>query len=742
MHPSSRPFASSSRPWVPNPLALAVALALWGPLTPIGAQAQTSAEADKKEGNDTQRVVVTASKRRQLQSDVAGTVTAVDGSRLERLGSTDAEDVMKLTPGVQFNKGTADNSLLSIRGVSTNSNALNQGFTQAPTGIYIEDVPFTDPFAFVSVPDLTPFDLERVEVLRGPQGALYGSSSLGGAIRYLLNKPNLRQTEGSVLAGFSQASGGGSGWSTAAMVNLPMAEGKAGLRVVVNARKDPGFIDNRGTGIQDANTNRVDGGRLLFTWQPSDRFDLTATYLQQKSRQADGSGISPFDYTTGAGYVQSYDKLDVKTAVPQRYTSSFDLGTVQANLNVGGLRLTSLTGYQTKSRIARDDFSRDFYDPAFLGDRWTNDTDMHTRTWSQEFRVAPVSPGAVSWLVGAFWMDSSVQRDQKVFLEPRGTAPDLRFRRTGQAAEAALFADAEIKLSEKLTAAAGARAYKTELEYDRITGVADPGTAIRYDSNESGTTPKLSLRYAFAPTLSGYVLASRGYRFGGISNLGSSPTGRPYKSDSLWNYEAGVRWSPSDRGSLDLSVFRIDWKDVQLAELYTDPVTNRQFLVTGNIGAAVSQGIELAAAWRPTQAFSLRSALAYTDAKTSGGITIGGAPIADGTPLPGTAKVQGTLEGTFNFAGPADSSGRFSTVIAHTGKRRAQIDSPMTLPAYTTVDLRLAFAWSQVELTAFVGNATNELGISGGVDFANPRTYTEFYPIRPRTMGVSVRYDF
>jgi iron complex outermembrane recepter protein len=351
-----------------------------------------------------------------------------------------------------------------------------------------------------------------------------------------------------------------------------------------------------------------------------------------------------------------------------------------------------------------------------------------------------VKAGAVNWLVGAFWMDGQVRRDQKVFAEPRGATPDLRFRRSGTATEAALFADAEIKITEQLSAAAGARYYKTKLDYERITGVADPGTALPYGSSESGTTPKVSLRYAFDPQLSTYVLASRGYRFGGISNLGSNPVGRPYKSDSLWNYEAGVRWTPSDRASLDVSVFRIDWKDVQLAELYTDPATGRQFLVTGNIGKAKSQGLEVAGGWKPNSTISLRGAIAYTDAATSGGITIGGATIADGTSLPGTAKLQGTLDATMNFAGPFDSSGRFSTVLAHTGKRRAQIDSAMSLPAYSTVDLRLTFSWSQVEVSAFMNNATNERGLSGGVDYFT--TYAEFYPIRPRTAGVSVRYDF
>ncbi|MEY3271246.1 MAG: hypothetical protein RLZZ341_147 [Pseudomonadota bacterium] len=723
-------------------LAASIGLSLSAWAQTPAAPAASAGTGAKPAVDEAQRIEITASKRKQLQSDVAGTVTAVDGAKLERLGSADTEDVMKLTPGVQFNKGAADASLLSIRGIGTNTNAGNQGFTQAPTGIYIEDVPFTDPFAFVSVPDLSPFDLERVEVLRGPQGALYGSSSLGGAIRYQLNKPNTRQTEGSVLASYASMSGGGSGWSTAAMANLPLAGGKAGLRMVVNARKDPGFIDNLGTGVKDSNSNRVDGGRAIFTYRPSADFDITAVYLSQQSRQADGSGISTFDYQTGAGYALTPpDRNEVKTAFPQTVKSSFDLGTLQLNANLGPLRLTSLTGYQTKARIQRDDFSRDFFDPAFAGDQWTSDVDLHTRTLTQELRLAPVQAGAVNWLVGAFWMDADVRRDQKVFYEPRGAVPDIRFRRQGSATEAALFADVEVKLTERLTAAAGARYYETKLDYDRITGVGDPGTPIPYDTSDSGTTPKVSLRYAFDPQLSVYVLASRGYRFGGISNVGFGTLSFPYKTDTLWNYEVGVRWTPSAQASLDASVFRIDWKDVQLATLARDPVSGRDFLVTGNIGEARSQGIELAGAWRPSSSFSLRGAIAYTDATTSGGITVGGVPVADGTPLPGTAKLQGTIDGAVHFAGPLDSSGRLSAVLAHTGKRRAQVDSPMTLAAYSTLDLRLTFTWSRLEVSAFLNNASDARGISGGVDFTSA-LFTEFYPIRPRTAGVAVRYDF
>ncbi len=703
-------------------------------------------DAQKQPQKDVQtldRVEVTSGKRRQSQSDVAGTVSAISGADIENHGSADIEDLLKLTPGVQFNKGTADGSLISIRGVGTNSNGAAQGFTQSPTGIYIEDVPFTDPFAFVSTPDLAPFDLERVEVLRGPQGALYGSSSLGGAIRYILKKPNTSLTEGSVQAGISSTADGGTGWSTAAMLNIPIATttGKAGLRIVLNSRKDAGFIDNLGTGVKDANVIRVDGGRILFTYALNPDFDVTATYLRQHSKQADGPGISPFDYTTGTGYTKSYDTLQVKTAYPMAYDSTFDLATVQANLDLGDYRLTSLTGRQTKSRAAREDFSRDFYDPSTPGDKWTSDTFYDSSSTSQELRLAPVAPGRINWLVGAFWMSDDVKRDQLVYHEPRADIADLRFRRNGTATEKALFADAEIKFTEKLIGDIGARYYKTNLSYDRIVGNTDAdSTSTPYSSGENGTTPKVSLRYVIDPTMSVYALASRGYRFGGISNLGSSPVGLPYKSDSLWNYEAGWRWSPSKTASLDVSVFRIDWKDVQLSELYLDPTTNRSTLVTGNVGKARSQGLELAAAWRPSATLSFKGTMAYTDAATSGGISIGGTPIPDGTRLPGTAKLQGTLDATASFEGPLDSSARVSALLAYTGERKAQIDSDLSLPAYTTLDLRATFGWNSVEFSAFVNNLTNSRGLSSAVDYFT--TYTEFYPIRPRTIGVSLRYDY
>lgn len=165
--PRTSRLTSTSKTLPPAASAIMIAVGL---LVSGAGKTQSVAPAADKDAPVLNTVTITASKRAQRASDVAGTVTAISGAELEKLGSVDAEDLLKMTPGVQFNKGSSDGALVSIRGVGTNGNGPSQGFTQSPTGIYIEDVPFTDPFAFVSTPDLGLFDLERVEVLRGPQG--------------------------------------------------------------------------------------------------------------------------------------------------------------------------------------------------------------------------------------------------------------------------------------------------------------------------------------------------------------------------------------------------------------------------------------------------------------------------------------------------------------------------------------------------------------------------------------------
>ena len=689
---------------------------------------------------DIQRVEVTAGKRKQLQSEVAGTVTAISGAKLEQLGTTDAEDLFKLSPGVQFSKDNADGAMISIRGIGTNTVSDNVVFGQSPTGIYIEDVPVTDPYVYISTPDVVPFDLERVEVLRGPQGALYGSASLGGAVRYLYARPDLRTDAFSVLTGASSVSHGGAGFTVDTMGNIVLSKDVAALRMVVTKRKDPGYIDNVETGKKDINANNAESARVILALKPTRDLDITASYSTQQSKQGGDGGTSPSD-----------DSLTIAAPTDARILSKFSLSSVQANWDVAGLRLTSLTGYTTKTRNQDNDLSYllvpDFtiYGgiPYPQVDRALNFERRNSHSFTQEIRLAPVEAGAFSWLVGAFHQRAVFFRSELVTLpgadDPVNLPDDVYFEtaRSGVATENSLFADLDWKITPQWSVGAGARYFRTTVDFER-SNFGSPYT--EFDSKENGTTPKFSTRYQFTPDVAAYATASRGYRYGGINTIGSLP----YSSDSLWNYETGLRLQPSKELSLDLSLFMLDWKNIQMQTTNPDG-----FVIITNAAKARSSGVEAALAWRPTQEFSFNGSLAVTDAKLRASfVSASGRPVDSGTTLPGVAKLQSTLDATYHFAGPFASNASLSGVLQYVGKRNAQIDADLVLPSYTTADVRLAFGWSNWEVTGYVQNVADRRGQSAAQvnysTYQNPGAvnYTEWYPIKPRTIGVSLRYDY
>ena len=707
---------------------------------PAAAPPAATASAPAPAGDDIQRVEVTAGKRKQLQSEVAGTVTALSGAKLEQLGTVDAEDLFKLSPGVQFSKDNADGAMISIRGIGTNTVSDNVIFGQSPTGIYIEDVPATDPYVFISTPDVVPFDLQRVEVLRGPQGPLYGSASLGGAVRYLYVQPDLAADAFSLLTGMSSVSHGGTGYNADAMANLVLSKDAAGLRVVLTKRRDPGYIDNVESGKKDINENDAESARVILALKPTRTFDLSASYSTQQSKQGGDGGVSP-----------SPEALTIAAPTDARIVSKFSLSSLQANWEVAGLRLTSLTGYTAKVRNQDNDLTYllvpDF--TMFGGieypqvDRALNFERRQSHSFTQEFRLASANPGALNWMVGAFHQRARFFRSELVTLpganDPDNLPDDVFFEtaRQGTATENSVFADLDWKVTDRWSVGAGGRYFRTKVGFD----VSNYGGAFRtFDSADNGTTPKFSTRYQFSPEVSAYATASRGYRYGGINTIGS----QPYKSDSLWNYETGLRLQPSRQVSLDLSVFTLDWKNIQMSTTNADG-----FIIITNAAKARSSGLEATLGWRPSTEFSLDGALAITDAKLGSAFdSANGKTVDSGTELPGVAKVQASMDATWRFAGPLRSNGSLSGVLQYVGKRNAQVDADLKLPAYTTLDLRLAFGWTNWELTGFVQNVADRRGQSSAQasfsSYENPGVvnYTEWYPIKPRTIGVSLRYDY
>ncbi len=707
----------------------ALALALSAAWPALAQQAPATPPASEDES---QRVVITASKRAEKQREVAGTVSVLSGSDLERRGARDQEDFLKLTPGVQLNRGDPNNNGITIRGLSSQASPESGGGQQNPSGRYLEDVPLASPIGKGLVADILPFDLDRIEVLRGPQGALFGSGSLGGALRYLLAKPDLKSFGAAAQVGFTSVSQGKTAASLYGMVNAPLGE-TAALRVVAFDRTSPGYIDNKGTKTKDANEVRQTGGRLLVTVKPLR--ELTATFVAstQKTQQDD------FSYVFG-----DPNKLEHDNPSLGRGTSQFDFSSLTVDYDLGGATLTSITGYwRTKANGVGDD-TRLFASIGLPLPLVSRVSAGSSDAQSQELRIASKPGGNFSWVAGLFHQTNKGSGSGKQS-DPSGAfgVVDLVDLKTKQdASESALFFDGEYSLGGGWSAGLGGRAYRTKTSFQQTgTVFGGPSNSPVLAGGDAGTTPKVSVKYRFGDNM-WYALASKGYRYGGV-NEGPPPT--PFKSDSLWNYETGVRLASAPGVQLDLSAFLLDWTDAQFTYFALNGAV--PFSGIGNVGKARSTGLEAALRWRINPAFDVAASLASIDAKTTQDVkTLAGrAPvtIASGARLPGTAKLQTALQGNYRFTGPLGSAGRFNVTHTHVGERVIDLTAFYKAPAYEALDLGLSFSKGNWTLAASLTNATDERGIMNiqGTPDGN-KNFQQYYLQRPRTTSVSLRYDY
>jgi iron complex outermembrane recepter protein len=717
---------------------LVAALTAVGVLVALPAMAQQE-PAGKADDDSTQRIVITANKRAEKQRDVAGTVSVLQGSDLERRGARDQEDAFKLTPGVQLNRGDPGNNTVTIRGLGTQSAVEGGGLQQQPTGFYLEDVPLASPIGKGLVVDILPFDLDRVEVLRGPQGALFGSGSLGGAVRYLYAKPNLKATEGAVQLGTNSVSGGGTAASLYGMFNAPLADGKAALRVVAFDRQDPGYIDNLGTRGKD--TNKVDqrGARLLFTAKPSPELTATLVASTQTTQQDDNSYVFP-----------SADKLEHNNPTLGTKKSQFDFASLTVDCDFAGHTLTAVTGYWKSKTRERGDDTELFKSNGLEAPVIARVADGSANAFSQELRISSKAGGAVSYVAGLFYQrgKSSGVASQT---DASGTIGDLfgipgltklvDLRTDLSGTEKAAFFDGELALGDGWSVGLGGRYYKTTTQYKSLgTVFGGPSDSVPPDGTDSGTTPKATVKYRFGDN-QWYALASKGYRYGGVN---TTPPFAAYKSDALWNYETGVRLAPAAGVQLDLTAFLLDWKDAQFT--YFDGSGPLPFSGVGNVGKAKSTGLEAALRYRITSDFDMALSLAYIDAKTTNDVTtrLGRttAVIAAGARLPGTAKLQAALQGNYRFAGPWDSQGRVNATYTHLGERTMDLNAFYKAPAFDTLDLGTSFAKDNWTLAAGLANVTNKKGILSLTGTPTGGDFKQFYLQRPRTLSVSLRYDY
>ena len=721
----------------PRPIPLrakprALALALAALASPLAASAQETAASRKEAAETLDTVVVTSSKRLEKQREVAGTVSVLDGGDLERRGARDQEDAFKLTPGVQLNKGDPNHNTVTIRGLATQAAVEGGGAQQEPTGFYLEDVPLASPIGKGLIVDVLPFDLDRIEILRGPQGALFGSGSLGGAVRYLFAKPDLENVGAAVQAGGTKYAQGAAGYSLYGMVNVPLSPGVAAARLVVFDRKDPGYIDNLGTGHKDSNEVRQFGGRVLFTVRPIRELTATLVASSQKTEKDDAFFVQP-----EPGRLTHNNPTDTKE------TSRFDFGSLTVDYDLGNHVLTSITGYYLGKDTQRGDDTALFASVGIPAPLVTRFADSRQRAFSEELRIASKPGGAFSYVAGLFYqrVRASSEATQstpgfRFFPGAPETLVDLADK--GGGIERAAFFDGEYALGGGWSVGGGGRYYRTSTDTQETgTVFGAPSNAFPPDGRDSGTTPKATVKYRFGDSIV-YALAAKGYRYGGVN---ASPPFASYKSDSLWNYELGTRLTVSRDLEVDLTAFYMNWKDAQFTTFTsTGPIPFSGIL---NVGRARNTGLEIGTRYRFSPAFDVAATVAYLDAKTrSNVVNSRGGLIPAGSRLPGSAHLQTALSANARFDGPLGSQARFNATLTTIGDRVMDIDQNYRAGGFGTLDLGLNFVRDRWTLLTSVGNVFDKRGILSLTGTPGGGAFAQYYVERPRSFNVALRYDY
>lgn len=696
-------------------------------------------------------IVVTARKREEDLRSVAGSVSAMSGRQLDQLGAQSFSDYLTRLPGVQFNDAMPGYSSISVRGVSTTT-SIDVG--QASTGVYINDVPLADPFNSAGIPDIDTFDVQRVEVLRGPQGTLFGSSALGGAINYIAARAETDRTKGRLEAGLSDTQGAAEpNYQIKGMVNLPLIQDRLAVRAVASYRNRAGYIDNVGVGKRDSNAIENFGGRLSVEWKPTDAISVSALSLYFESENDDA-------FTS----FSTLPDLQRSTTLLEPFRSTTEIHSLRSDFDLGWASLTVQGSHSEKSTRNVADFTRTF---GGLFGRIPTQIPLVAERASEgnliEARLTSSGEGALEWLVGASYFDSRIELPsyagfsgaaalaETLFGPAFGAgvgqkaAPNDRFINyflgvNGQ--EKAVFGEASWRFAPAWTLTGGGRFFDTEIDHQSrefgLLPLLSTGSAVRESdtasASEQGFNPKLSLRYEPSEDLMVYGLVSKGFRFGGpnpITPNPAYPSPSSFGSDSLINYELGVRASTPDRRWLvDATLYYIDWSDIQLLIIRGD---NQAY--ADNVGAARNVGADLALTWRPTSDFTLSSTLGYLNAELQEDLP--SQNVVKGQVLPGASRWR--LSNTLIWNGDAVYQPTLIASHRYVSEAPSNLAGTLKQGDYNLFDLRGSVIVADAKLEAYVENVTDARGVT--VSEMGGGVLRHSY-VRPRTIGVRVTYDF
>lgn len=714
-------------------------------------------------------VVVTARKRPENIQDVAASVTVEQGALLQARNQTQLTDYAINIPGLNVaNLGKAGLSAISIRGIASVS-------AGASVAAYVDETPIGSSGLFNyganTILDLLPYDLDRLEVLRGPQGTLYGAGSLGGLVKYVL-KPADIGALGAVFGADVEVTDGTHkfGRSIRGMVNVPIVSDKFAVRLSAYDRQQPGYVDNvwPGASAKNVNTERQRGGRVALFWQAAPTFSVKGDIYHTQIDTDDGGVVSYAELArVGSSDAQivrlgsPYGQLTQNHAFPQRLKKDVTLYSSAVNWDANFALVTSATSYAEQDVKISADQSLAVRPFGFLfgvpGALARSDSSLSLGKFTQEIRMAsPASSNNPQWVVGAFFTDeksrlggNGVGLYQPDFTLAPNLNPFLTTKLATEYKEYAAFGDITVRVIESMSLSGGIRLAKNEQSWVQTSGGAfagpSAGTLTAPINKESIATWSASARYQPTPKIMVYGRVATGYRPGGPN----APTpGAPLsvRSDNLINYELGIKSDLfEDRIRMNATVFIVDWDDVQLNAV------RGGFSYLGNGGKAKTEGLEFSASWLPVNGLMLAANFAYTKSELTSVTTESN--FVKGYQLPGVPRFAGSINADYAWA-PAQGwdaavGGNWRHVGEQwlTGVQRGASAAPaIQAPSYQMANLYASVTRSDLSLKIFVNNVSNKRAQQGGIaliDLGNNPVQGDIYISKPRTIGfgIDVKFD-
>jgi outer membrane receptor protein involved in Fe transport len=712
----------------------------------VHAQTTSTPQAATEDSGTMGEIIVTANRRDEKLLDVPASITAFSGDSLRQLHIQQIEDYAALVPGLAISAGGQNENRVSLRGVETTDFSL---FASSTVGFYLDDIPIDNGTLARGTTDLRMFDLQRLEVLRGPQGTLFGSGTLSGAIRMITNKPDPSGAGARLEGTASLVQHGNVGGELNAMINVPLIADRAAIRAVGYYSLRPGYIDNLARAEKNVNTGKDYGGRLLGLFDLTDNLQLTALVSHQVT--------SPDDNDRALPNAPGQDPYVYNLVLPFRAKQQYTIFNFGASLDLGHAKIISQSTWQRrKLDITYDGTGYANLGAAIFFRQTTTtptplDNATFANTFSQELRIVSDTDGPIRWTIGGFYSDRRAGWAQSIFPQdylkfaPSTNlfAIDIGLDQT----EKAVFGEITAEPLKGLELTAGGRYFKNSLSFNAVrTGILLFGnfttnSLLTGKRNDDGFNPKFSISYKPTDSINIYAAASKGYRTGGVNNVASAAFGiqETYRPDTLWNYELGVKAALMD-GRLNLAVtaYRIDWSDLQLDLVNT-------FSYLANAGSARIDGIEVEAGLRVNRALSIGTSFSVNHARLTEDVpTIPSGPAFDGDRLPTTPKFR--ISNFINIALPTKFDSYIRVDHQYTSRVYKEFAQRTPYGNYNLIGVRAGAHIDGTEVILGISNIFESRGKAG----ANPSgsaagvlifPETVFY-VRPRTFSITLGRSF